>query len=136
MGRTPDNDGYSWWLGALAGEYTDDRGTPYTFPSASEGFMWSPEFRSYFGVERGDEISNEDFLNHMYQGVFGREPDLEGFNWWMDKLENGFKGADPGYESQVQALVDMTQSNEFVELKLTGCVDYLAVFAREFGEDV
>jgi len=74
--------------------------------------------------------------------VFGREPDEDGYNWWLDQLDNGLHYDDPneatpesGYQSQVQALVEMTQSNEFVELKLTGCVDYLAVFAREFVDD-
>ena len=64
-------------------------------------------------------------MNHMYKGVFGREPDEGGFNWWMEQLRNGFHGKDAGYRSQVQALVDMTQSNEYVELTAKRVVDYL-----------
>ena len=70
-------------------------------------------------------IPNSVFLNHMYKGVFGREPDEGGFNWWMGQLSNGFRGQAPGYRSQVQALVDMTQSNEYVELTVKRAVDYL-----------
>jgi len=87
--------------------------------------MWSPEFRGYVNAERGDTIPNDVFLNHMYQGVFGRAPDAGGFNWWMGQLSNGFRGQAPGYRSQVQALVDMTQSNEYVELAVKRAVDYL-----------
>ena len=43
----------------------------------------------------------------------------------MEQLENGFKGLEPGFHTQVQVLLDMTQSNEYVETTKTGVVDYL-----------
>lgn len=50
--------------------------------------------------------------------VFGREPDESGYVWWLEELDSGRR-------SQVDDLVDMTQSNEYVELTKKYVVDYL-----------
>ncbi len=118
MNRTPDDGGYDWWLNEIRSGRRD-------FNRAAEEFMWSPEFRGYVNAERGDTIPNNVFMSHMYKGVFGREPDEGGLNWWMEQLRNGFHGKEAGYRSQIQALVEMTQSNEYVELTAKRLVDYL-----------
>jgi len=33
-----------------------------------------------------DPGSDEDFLNRVYQSELGREPDGEGFKYWLDDL--------------------------------------------------
>ena len=41
-----------------------------------EGFLWSDEFLGFFddaGVP--NDIGSDDFILHMYENVFGREPD-------------------------------------------------------------
>ena len=54
----------------------------------------------------------------MYVNVFGREPDQGGFDFWFGELDSGNR-------NQTDVLVDMTQSNEYVELTLNAVVDYL-----------
>jgi len=111
MQRTPDDSGYSWWLNEI------DQGN-HDLRSMAAGFIWSEEFLGYVNAPDGNSIPNDGFLTHMYEGVFGRAPDGDGYNWWLNELESGSR-------NQVDVLVDMTQSNEYVELTVTGVVDYL-----------
>ncbi len=111
MQRTPDDDGYAWWLN----EIHEGR---YDLKTMATGFIWSQEFLGYVDAPDGNSIQNDTFLTHMYEGVFGRVADADGYNWWLNQLETG------GY-SQADVLVNMTQSNEYVELTLAGVVDYL-----------
>lgn len=109
--RLPDDGGFNWWLGEIEAGRHDLR-------SMAEGFLWSPEFLGYVNAPDGNSIANDVFLTHMYQGVFGRSPDGDGYNWWLNELQTGNR-------SQVDVLVDMTQSNEYVELTKLEAADYL-----------
>jgi len=31
-------------------------------------------------------LNPDAFVTHMYETVFGRAPDAEGFAWWVDQL--------------------------------------------------
>lgn len=75
LNRLPDMEGQGGWVLKLYnGEVT---GT-----SLSYGFVFSPEFI-------GNNPSNGEFVAYMYRAFFGREPDQEGFNSWVDVLNNG-----------------------------------------------
>ena len=54
----------------------------------------------------------------MYQNVFGRAPDREGFDFWSNEL-------DTGNRTQANVLADMTQSKEYVEMTVNPVVDFL-----------
>lgn len=111
--RTPDDGGFNWWLGEIEAGRHD-------LNSMAGGFIWSAEFLGYVNAPDGNSIANDVFLTHMYQGVFGRAPDGDGYNWWLNELDSGNR-------SQVNVLVDMTQSNEYVELTMLDAADYLFV---------
>lgn len=111
LGRTPDDGGYTWWLEQIALGNHDLR-------SMAAGFIFSDEFIGFFEAADGNSIDNADFVNHMYVNVFGREPDQGGFDFWFGELESGNR-------SQVDVLVEMTQSNEYVQLTVFAAVDYL-----------
>ena len=72
----------------------------------------------FFDAPDGNSIDNGEFVTHMYVNVFGREPDDGGFNFWFGELNSGRR-------TQTDVLVDMTQSNEFVQLTINAVVDYL-----------
>ncbi len=75
LNRLPDMEGQSGWvLQLIQGKVT---GT-----SCSYGFVFSPEFM-------GQGMTNEEFVAYMYRAFFGREPDTDGFNSWVTKLNNG-----------------------------------------------
>ncbi|TCO69870.1 DUF4214 domain-containing protein [Chromatocurvus halotolerans] len=112
LGRMPDNEGFDWWSGQIAA-------SEHTLESMVEGFLWSQEFLGFFpGSSQPGDIGAEAFVLHMYQNVFDREPDPDGFAWWTGELVSGSR-------DQAQVVVDMTQSNEFVGLTAGGAVDYL-----------
>lgn len=110
MGRMPDKGGYDWWLGEIqAGRHT--------LESMAGGFIWSDEFKGYADTDDNGSISNGELISHMYNGVFGREPDEGGYNWWVEQLDSGAK-------TQAGAFIEMTQSNEFVEITLIAVADF------------
>ncbi len=113
MGRTPDEAGYNWWLGEIEAGRQD-------LNSMAGGFVHSDEFKDLADSNDDGAISNAEFVTHMYEGVFGREPDEAGFDYWVGEL-------DSGRYSQAGALVDMTQSNEYVEKTYLTVADMLFI---------
>ncbi len=113
MGRTPDEAGYNWWLGEIEAGRQD-------LNSMAGGFVHSDEFKDLADSNDDGAISNAEFVTHMYEGVFGREPDQAGFDYWVGEL-------DSGRYSQAAALVDMTQSNEYVEKTYLTVADMLFI---------
>ncbi|MCQ2533350.1 MAG: DUF4214 domain-containing protein [Clostridia bacterium] len=75
LNRLPDMGGQSSWVGQLM----DGRVTGAT---CAYGFVFSPEFV-------GSDPTNEEFVAYMYRAMFGREPDTDGFNTWVQELING-----------------------------------------------
>ena len=75
LNRLPDMGGQSSWVGQLM----DGRVTGAT---CAYGFVFSPEFV-------GSNPTNEEFVAYMYRAMFGREPDTDGFNTWVQELING-----------------------------------------------
>ena len=101
LGRLPDEPGYNWWLNQIK----DGR---HTLNSMADGFIYSNEFKLLADSNDDGSTSNEEFITHMYNGVFGRLPDADGFSWWVSELDSGSK-------TQAEAFIEMTQSNEYVE---------------------
>ena len=107
----PDDAGFDWWLNQIAvGNHE--------LNTMAAGFIFSEEFIGFFDAPDGNSIDNDEFVNHMYVNVFGREPDQGGFDFWFGELELGSR-------TQVDVLVEMTQSNEYVQLTVYSAVDYL-----------
>ena len=74
--RTPDENGVGYWIAQM------DQGMEVT--EVANRFIDSDEFKSLYG----ENPSNEQFLTALYSNVLDREPDNEGFVWWLDQLEN------------------------------------------------
>ncbi len=113
MGRTPDEAGYNWWLGEIEAGRRD-------LNSMAGGFVDSKEFKKLSDTNADGIVSNAEFVTHMYEGVFGREPDQGGFDYWMGEL-------DSGNHSQSSALVAMTQSDEYVQQTYLTVADMLFI---------
>ncbi|MBO4636860.1 MAG: DUF4214 domain-containing protein [Clostridiales bacterium] len=75
LGRASDPAGKQDWVDAitLRGE---------TGASAARGFLYSPEFLN-------KQVSNELFVSILYHTFFDRDPDQDGFNAWVNALNNG-----------------------------------------------
>jgi hypothetical protein len=113
LGRAPDRGGFEFWQERL------DSGL-FDFTEIADRFMDSPEFSGLADVNEDGEVSNAEFLDHMYFNVFGREPDAGGYNWWLEQL-------DEEEILQQEAFFDMVQSDEFVLLTAATVNEFLFV---------
>ena len=75
LGRSADNGGLNHWCGELLGR-------AQTPQEVARGFTTSPEMQS-------KQQSNEEYVRTMYELYLGREPDPDGFAYWVNQLENG-----------------------------------------------
>ena len=97
FGRIPDQEGFEYWQDKLlTGEHT--------LQDVSTLFITSPEFATRFGNAPSVEL----LVSRMYQNTFGREPDSEGFAYWVSQVENGLTVSD--------LLLNFTESQEGVNL--------------------
>lgn len=77
LGRAPDSGGLKGW----AGEIESGR---LTLRQATDGFTSSAEFQNKYG-----NVDNAGFVDLLYENVLGRDPDLEGFQYWLDAIASG-----------------------------------------------
>ncbi len=70
--REAEEEGFNYWKNELNSQKTTAR-------DMARFFFDSPEFRSY-------NLSNEEFLNRVYETIMNREPDSEGYNYWLERL--------------------------------------------------
>jgi|GEM_PF-514677 len=75
--RTPDNDGLKYWIGVM------DAGA--TAKQVANGFIASPEFSSLYGTTPSHAV----LVTKFYQNVLGRQPEADGYNYWLGLLDAG-----------------------------------------------
>ncbi|MBS7698732.1 MULTISPECIES: DUF4214 domain-containing protein [unclassified Chelatococcus] len=96
LGRQPDAPGLDFWrTGIESGLLLDD---------VAMTFLESAEFKSEHG-----ELSDGGFVELLYNTYFNRPPDVEGYAFWIEALEDG--AIDRG-----TLLVGFTQSAEYHDL--------------------
>lgn len=79
--RLPDFAGYTYWVDQADWSLSD----------ISEYFATSEEYELRFGSE-----SYEDLLDSIYLEMFGREPDEEGKDYWLGRLNDPEDSVTPG----------------------------------------
>lgn len=80
--RMPDEAGLGYWIREF------DNGM--TLAQASNSFIVSEEFQSLYGAD----LTNQTFLEKIYQNVLGRDYDQAGFDYWLGELESGVMSRD------------------------------------------
>ena len=90
--RIADPQGLGFWIDVL------DRGVGLA--QVARGFVESDEFGSLYGTS----VSNDLFVELLYQNVLGREPDASGYQYWLDQIATGL--------SREQVLVQFSESTE------------------------
>lgn len=75
--RPPEPEGLTYWTA----EVHDGRAQ---LSAVSGAFTTSPEFAATYGT-----LSNQEFLDLVYDNVLGRRSDDRGFNYWLGQLEAG-----------------------------------------------
>ena len=101
--RSPDLDGLTFWAGRI--------GAGWTVNDVSNFFAKSPEFVARYG-----SLTNEEYVDRVYQNVLGRGPDAAGKAYWIGQLEAGLErgtmmaqfSEGPEFKGQTDGLVRAT----------------------------
>lgn len=97
LNRAPDDAGLADWKNKL---YKREAcGVSVAF-----GFVYSPEFQNA-------DFTNEVYVTKMYNMLLGRDPDPNGLQYWIDKLDSG--------ETREEIFAGFANSQEFYNLCAT-----------------
>ena len=92
--RFPDANGLKYWI---------DKNTlgVDSYRDTANSFLASKEFI----MKYGNQTTNEEYLNNVYENVLGRLPDTIGFNYWINQLNRG-------HENRAEILMGFAESVE------------------------
>ncbi len=92
--RFPDKDGLTYWIEKnISGEDS--------YRKTAHSFILSDEFITLYG----NNLSNKKYITALYNNILDREPDLDGFNYWSNQLEDGL-------ENRSELLMGFSESSE------------------------
>jgi hypothetical protein len=74
--RVPDYEGLMYRI--------DQFSNGQSLEATSDAFAASPEFQQTYGA-----LSNEAFVDLVYQNILGRAPDQSGYAFWVEELNSG-----------------------------------------------
>lgn len=74
--RAPDAEGLAYWASRLA--------DGMSLKDISKSFFYQPET----GVKYSSNLSVSDFVQNTYNYLLGRAPDTNGFNYWVNQINN------------------------------------------------
>jgi hypothetical protein len=98
LGRPAEAAGMGYWMWRMEG------GSPIT--DVAREFMNQPEFNTLYGANPTDAT----FVTKLYNNVLGRDPEPEGFKYWMDTLSNNSNPDKAAVRTQM--LIDFSESLE------------------------
>ena len=103
LNRFPDIEGFKYWI-------AKNQSGELLYKQTSNCFINSKEY-----IDSHVFLSNSEFLSSLYSNVLNRDPDAEGFNYWLNQLSNGI-------ENRLDVLMGFSESNE-----------HKAIFIRDTG---
>ncbi|MBR2751318.1 MAG: DUF4214 domain-containing protein [Clostridiales bacterium] len=101
LGRAPEEGGLQYWGLALTNLEKSGFAAAYQF-------FHSEEFNNY-------RFSDGEYIRRLYTTFMGREPEVNGFNFWLNALANG--------TDRDTVLVEFAKSTEFGNICLTYGID-------------
>jgi hypothetical protein len=126
FGREPDAIGMGYWLSRM------EHGA--TLPQVSKEFMVGGDGtgQAEFVKMYGSNSSNATFLTTMYHNILGREPDAEGYQYWLDALNGNLNPDKAAFRAQL--MIDFSQSPEnLAKVQLIGTLDHGVEFVPYHG---
>lgn len=94
LDRGSDPDGFAYWKGRILNGEAVGIEVAY-------GFLFSPEYTK-------KNKSNEDFVKDLYTLFMGREPEEDGYRYWIGKLNEG--------KSRLEIFAGFANSPEFYNI--------------------
>jgi len=105
--REPDTGGLNFWIDEWEENQT-------SIGSIANSFYISEEFMLTYGG-----LSNDEYVNLLYQNVLNRAPDVGGFDFWTNNL-------DQNIETKAEVMVQFSDSLENkvnTEVQLSGLIE-------------
>ena len=104
--RLPDPDGLRYWIANFSSGKDDER-------AVASSFLASAEFKQRYG----ENVSNESYVNTLYNNVLGRDYDQSGYMYWLGQLNSGA-------ETRYELLLGFSESieNKGLFSEITGLV--------------
>ena len=103
FGRFPDTDGLKYWI-------AKNQSGENSFIQIARSFINSEEFHNQYG----NQNSNEEYISNLYKNILEREPDQDGFNYWLGQINNGV-------EERAHLLMGFSESTENKEIFKLEC---------------
>jgi len=91
--RIPDYGGLMYWINVYK--------SGWSLGAISDSFAGSEEFQQTYGA-----LSNEAFVNLVYQNILGRAPDPGGYAFWVGELNSGRR-------TRGQVMIGFSESDEY-----------------------
>ena len=92
--RLPDPDGLRYWIVNFSSGKDDER-------AVASSFLASAEFKQRYG----ENVSDSNYVNTLYNNALGRDADTGGLNYWLGNLNNGI-------ETRYEVLLGFSESVE------------------------
>ncbi len=108
LGRVPDFDGFVYWRGRVA--------AGAGFARIGDEFFWSREMQTRMDVDGNGEVSDSEFIDHLYVNVLRRAPDRGGLDYWLGRLAAG--------GSAGKTMAEFLNSREYIEVSLGLIADF------------
>ena len=96
--RFPDADGLEYWIAQNGSGVNSNK-------EVAQSFLASDEFSDKYG----ENVSTENYVKTLYNNILGRDPDPEGYDYWVGQLSSG-------RETRAEALLGFAESTENKEL--------------------
>ncbi len=92
--RFPDAAGLAYWISKNSSGENSNR-------VIAESFLISDEFKSLYG----ESVTNQQYIETLYNNILGRLPDQSGLDYWLGQLNNGI-------ETRYELLLGFAESAE------------------------
>jgi len=120
FGRAPDQEGLAYWT-------TEVLSGNLTIEQVNQSFFDQTETQELY-----NGVSDNEFLNSVYQNVLGREADAAGYDYWLAGFESGEYTRDSFIQTMLNGAKAETGSSEDAAL-LQNKVNTGLMYAREIG---
>lgn len=104
--RDPDEAGLAYWVNNLTDPAIGGGGS--NIQSIAQAFTQSAEFQTLYG----EDVSNSDFVNLLYQNILHRTADQTGYDYWLNEInETGDRGSMiVGFSNSVEYTTEMAST--------------------------
>ena len=92
--RFPDSSGLAYWIKNYSSGIDDIR-------AVASSFLISDEFVKTYG----NDVSDEEYVELLYENVLNRDLDTDGYQYWVGNLNNGI-------ETRYEVLIGFSESEE------------------------